>query len=593
MSRRSAIQTCSVALLAALPASAQTLLRTVNGPAANAQFGKACLRIGDQNGDGTKDVLVGAPGFNQLRGAIYCVSGQYLASGAGSAILWSLAPTANQGDLFGFALADVGDITGDGRNDFLVGQPGYDAGTAQDVGAIRLVDGFAHTVVSLLHQQQQGRMFGSAIAALSDVTGDGKREFVVGAPGPNSSSSAFFLPPSGAVALASGAINWFAFHAAGDDELGASLASGFDANGDGFQDFVVGAPGEDGPSATNSGMVALLTHSPAGVGAVKTFVSPIAGERLGSSVAAAGDFDNDGVGDIVAGAPSSPAANGTQPGRTLVLSSALLLAQAPPYEIFTLNGSTDLLFSFHAGAAVCANGDLNGDGVGDILVGSPDYSQLPFGSGIGLGSFAIYSGATGVRLGGAIGTTGDRLGDAFAGAIDDLDGDGFKELVVAASSSDAAGTDSGMVRCYRLFPLTPVAYCTGKVNSLGCTPAIAFTGLPSASSGAPFRITASNLVNQKNGLLFYSRQPTSVLFQGGLKCASNPTVRTPPQSSGGSSSGSDCTGAYAFDFNAWIANGWDASLAPGAEIFAQYWSRDPASASHTGLSNAIRFVVNP
>jgi hypothetical protein len=597
LSRRAMLRTsCEVAAVCTLAATsrAQTLMRTVNGPSANALFGAVCIRIGDQNGDGFKDVLVGAPGFNQQRGAIYCVSGQYLASGNGSQILWSLAPTANQGDLFGTAIADVGDITGDGRSDFLVGQPGYDDVVAQDVGAIRLVDGFTHAVVSLLHQNQQGKMFGSAIAALSDVTGDGKREFVVGAPGPNSSSSTFYIAQSGTFALSSGAIgNWIAFQAAGADELGASLASGFDVNGDGFQDFVVGSPGKDGPSAANSGMVALCTYSPAGLGAVKTFVSSVAGERLGTSLASAGDCDGDGIPDFVAGAPNTAALNGTQPGRALVLSSARVIAQTPPYEIYTLDGAQDQLFSFHSGEAVCADADLNGDGVRDILVGSPDYSHFPFGSGVGLGSFAIYSGASGARIGGAIGGTGDHLGEAFGGAIDDLDGDGFKEFVVAAPQSDAAGTDSGMVRCYRLFPLAPAIYCTGKLNSLGCTPSMSFNGLPSETSGAAFVITGSNFVNQKNGLLFYSHRPNSVLFQGGTKCVHDPTVRTPTMSSAGSTSGSDCTGTYALDFNAWIANGPDSSLGAGVEVYAQYWSRDPASPSHTSLSNAIRFVINP
>jgi hypothetical protein len=94
-------------------------------------------------------------------------------------------------------------------------------------------------------------------------------------------------------------------------------------------------------------------------------------------------------------------------------------------------------------------------------------------------------------------------------------------------------------------------------------------------------------------LLFYSHQPLAAPFQGGTKCAANPTVRTPNQNSGGSASGNDCTGAYSFDFNDWIAHGWDPSLPAGSEVFAQYWSRDPASASHTSLSNAVRFVVNP
>jgi hypothetical protein len=250
------------------------------------------------------------------------------------------------------------------------------------------------------------------------------------------------------------------------------------------------------------------------------------------------------------------------------------------------------LASYHFGAAVRATADLNNDGVGEVLVGMPDYFTVsPVGPG--KGGVSIFSGATGVRIAGLVGANNDHLGDALAGAVGDFDGDGFKEFVVAGSLSDAGGTDSGVVKCYSLFPAAPSTYCTGKVNSLGCTPAIAYSGTPSASTGAPFLVTASNFVNQKNGLLFYSHAPGGALFQGGFKCAANPTVRTPPRNSGGSTNGSDCTGTYSFDFNDWMVNGWDSTLAAGNEVFAQYWSRDPASASHTSLSNAVHFLIAP
>jgi hypothetical protein len=71
----------------ALPAPAQQLVRSVPGPAANDLFGKACITIADQNGDGFKDLLAGAPGFNSQRGAIYCLSGAYLASGVDASLV--------------------------------------------------------------------------------------------------------------------------------------------------------------------------------------------------------------------------------------------------------------------------------------------------------------------------------------------------------------------------------------------------------------------------------------------------------------------------------------------------------------------------
>jgi hypothetical protein len=281
----------------------------------------------------------------------------------------------------------------------------------------------------------------------------------------------------------------------------------------------------------------------------------------------------------------------------VVLSGARLLVHTPPYEIRTLRlPYTSSFFDFHFGAAVCASRDLNNDGVGEIMVGAPGYTTVGAGGSINnKGLASIFSGATGERWASIAGNSTDVLGDAIGGAIQDFDGDGFKEFVFAGSRSDAGGVDSGVVKCYRLFPITPATYCTGKLNSAGCTPAISFSGSPKAGTPfAPFLVTAANIVNQKTGLLFYSHTPVSVAFQGGFKCvASNPSLRTPPQNSGGSASGSDCTGTYSFDFNTRIHSGVDSSLVAGAEIYAQYWSRDPATPSTTSLTNALRFVINP
>lgn len=137
-------------------------------------------------------------------------------------------------------------------------------------------------------------------------------------------------------------------------------------------------------------------------------------------------------------------------------------------------------------------------------------------------------------------------------------------------------------------------YCTAKVNSQFCLPAIAANGVASASNSAPLIISATNIVNQKQGLLFYGYAPSASSFQGGIKCVANPLRRTGPQSSGGSPSGADCTGAFSFDFNAWIASGNDPLLAVvGQQVNAQYWSRDPADPFTTNLTDAVSFKVCP
>jgi hypothetical protein len=131
-------------------------------------------------------------------------------------------------------------------------------------------------------------------------------------------------------------------------------------------------------------------------------------------------------------------------------------------------------------------------------------------------------------------------------------------------------------------------YCTGKVNSLGCTPTVSWTGSPSKSAGN-MTVLCSNVISQKFGLMFWGSAPQASPFQGGTLCIQPPTVRTPISSSGGSLSGTDCTGAYAFTFDTAYYDLW--SIDPGETVHAQFWMRDPQSASTTGLSNALKFTV--
>lgn len=590
-------------------AHAQSLLRSVNGPAANAHFGKACISIPDQNADGFKEVLVGAPWFNGERGAVYCISGAYLATGTGASTLWSVAPSANLGDHFGWALCDVGDVTSDGVHDFLVGQPGVDAGAATDIGAVRLVDGVSHAVLSQLSGGVPDGKLGTAIAATGDLNYDGRSEVLVSSPG-TSSTASFILDLDGSQLAMSG----WAFSLApgyislpGGNELGASLDSGYAVVDHGnfvTSEYVVGAPGYDSGSSADTGAVycGILGGGPFALQPIP-YVNGEAGARVGSSIDASHDYDGDGRIDVVVGAPGASNGSNYEPGAALVLSGEHLYNSnaVGPAVLYTFPfGSvsppvnhTDPEPNFHFGAAVRACADLNNDGIGEILIGAPDFfTPGSLGGWNFRGQVRLFSGATGVQLASINGSSTDRLGDSFE-SITDLDGDGFKEFVIGGSLSDVGGADSGVLKCYRLFPLAPVAYCLGKINSLGCTPAIGFTGTPSANTSVPCTITASNFINQKNGLLFYSHRPTAAPFQGGTKCVLDPVVRTPVVDSGGATSGSSCTGTYSFDLREYIAHGTDSSLTAGAEVYAQWWSRDPGSASHTSLSNALRFVISP
>jgi len=581
---------------------AQTLLRTVNGPFPGIRFGAACIPVPDQNGDGSKDLLVGAPNFNGARGAIYCVSGTYLASGVGAQILWSLAPTGSVDDNFGAALADVGDVTGDGVHDFLVGEPGYDFSTStgqQNVGAVRLVNGASHGIVSLIRGSYGDRL-GTSISACGDLNSNGYVDVAIG--GPDYSIVGVVRILDGIVLTQNAEVSTVDMEAVSGtfygDRLGLSVASGFDLTGDGKSDVVIGVPGFTAGGAHGAGKVVIYDPIQDLSYSVTAFVTY---EYLGSSVAIGDDYDADGVRDIVAGAPFFQNGTGYDVGRAVVFSTARVLAQTPPYEIYSFpyggvtppTNHADPEPHFHFGTTVSASTDLNNDGVAEILIGAPDYFTQGLSGWNFRGLVRIYSGASGQLLTSVTGGSTDRLGSAIAPNVGDLDGDGFGELALAGALSDAGGTDSGVLRCYRLFPIPASSYCIGKLNSAGCTPFMTANGIASASATTAFPVGALNVVNQKNGLLFYGQSSSATPFQGGTKCVGNPIHRTVVQASGGSASGADCTGSFSFDFNAWIGSGVDSSLTPGAEVFSQYWSRDPASPSHTSLSNALRFVVNP
>ncbi|MCC6408602.1 MAG: hypothetical protein IT453_15675 [Planctomycetes bacterium] len=139
-------------------------------------------------------------------------------------------------------------------------------------------------------------------------------------------------------------------------------------------------------------------------------------------------------------------------------------------------------------------------------------------------------------------------------------------------------------------PCAPVVYCTAKTNSLGCTPSMYTTGSSSLAANN-LRLHASNVLNNKNGLLFWSTKPNGAPFQGGHLCCKPPIVRTTVQATAGNPPPNDCSGSLHFHWNQAYVN--QLGLPLGDWYYTQYWSRDPNSPSTTSLSNAIRFLLTP
>jgi len=180
-----------------------------------------------------------------------------------------------------------------------------------------------------------------------------------------------------------------------------------------------------------------------------------------------------------------------------------------------------------------------------------------------------------------------------------ISADGTHVVFESDASNLVAADTNGTYDVFRHGPVDfgppIVAFCTAKTNSQGCLPQAGWSGAPSATSPTAFDLTATNVLNNRPGLLFYGYGTLAgVPFQGGTLCVQPPLRRTAVQTSGGSPPPAvDCSGQYGFDFNALIQGGTDPFLVPGQEGAAQFWSRDPAHPDGTGagVTDGVRFLV--
>lgn len=150
---------------------------------------------------------------------------------------------------------------------------------------------------------------------------------------------------------------------------------------------------------------------------------------------------------------------------------------------------------------------------------------------------------------------------------------------------DGSRADQGAFPFDASYCPSPVRYCTATTTSAGCVPAIASSGQLDLSLPDDFHVTASDVPNEKPGLLVVAADWSVAPFGGGLLCLQPPLARTAIQLSGGSATGSDCTGAYDHLLDPAFLTGL--GLAPGDAVYLQYWFREPALAGGFGLSDAL------
>ena len=434
----------------------------INGASAGDQIGGSVSTAGDFNGDGFADLLIASAGNNDTGNTVAVVFGGTSGSDVELSMLGSNGFSieglvAESSSMNQFSVSGAGDVNGDGLDDIIIGarltdpSSGSNSGASYvvfgstDSGSIALSDIIAGNNGFVLNGANAGDYSGRSVSGAGDVNGDGLDDIIIGASGANSSSGASYVvfgkSDGNAVELsdiADGA-GFVLNGATMDDQSGISVSGAGDVNGDGLDDIIIGASG-----ANDNREASYVVFGKADGSAVE--LSDIAtdnngfvlngvtmDDQSGFSVSSAGDVNGDGLDDILIGASG---ANYVVFGKAD--GDAIELSDIAADDGFVINGVDE---NDQSGISVSGAGDINGDGLDDILIGANQADPNGGESGVSYLVFgkrddddvqlnSIVLGIGGFVINGA--SASDQSGASVSGA-GDVDGDGFDDLLVGAS----------------------------------------------------------------------------------------------------------------------------------------------------------------
>lgn len=392
---------------------------TFQGEYDDAFLGKSAEFVPDLNGDAIPEILIGAPQARKIWpgpkiGKAYVYSGAFL-----NPLIFSWEGEYEYSN-FGESVASAGDVNLDGKADFLIGASGGYGATRN--GVVFVYSGMDGSLIYRL-EGAVGERFGGFVKGLGDLDLDGYSDFMVGALtdsafGSNFGSMKIFSGRTGALKYEVGG-PWY-----GNGRCGDAMG---DTNQDGYPDFIVG-------DQRNGGSVAL--HSGVDGEVLNRWFDPHGFDgNFGVSVARVADLDGDQVSDFLVGA------NEVDPwGGAYSFSSVtgnLLHEYAPEYSIYVT--------SARFGTSVGNAGDVNGDGIPDVVIGDDNFDHVSDGSG----AISVYSGFDQSRIWFQSAYRNQTfVAFNFGQCVDgggDTNQDGISEILVGApkSSTPTGGYQSG------------------------------------------------------------------------------------------------------------------------------------------------------